>query len=64
MKRLKFLLIAATAIMPVMAADIYVHPERGRKGGTKEQPFKYLADALAKAVPGDVIHLAGGIYNG
>ena len=47
---------------PALAADIYVHPTRGKKGGTKEKPFRYLADALKKAQPGDTLHLAAGTH--
>ncbi|MCB1049137.1 MAG: hypothetical protein H6510_08855 [Acidobacteria bacterium] len=51
-------------MLPLVAGDLYVHPERGRKGGTKESPYKYLADALAAAQPGDTLHLSAGQYHG
>ncbi len=52
------------ASLPCFCSDIYVSSERGRRGGSKEQPFKYLADAIAKAEPGDTIHVAAGVYHG
>lgn len=50
--------------LPLAAADIYVNASRGRRGGTIELPYKYLGDALAKAQPGDVIHVSAGLYHG
>ena len=48
------------------AADLYVSAGTGKKKGpgTKEAPFKTINDAIKKAQPGDVIHIAAGKYTG
>jgi len=48
------------------AADLYVSQQTGKKKGpgTKEAPFKTINDAVKKAAPGDVIHIAAGKYVG
>lgn len=47
------------------ARDWYVSINRGKgKKGTKEKPAKELANIIAKLAPGDVIHIAGGVYLG
>ena len=56
---LSFLFLSQTA----MPADIYVRA--GADGdGAKGSPYGRLWKALDKAVRGDVIHVAGGTYNG
>ena len=48
---------------PLLAADWYV--KAGSEGnGSKESPFPDLWQALDKAVRGDVIRVAKGVYNG
>ena len=48
------------------AGDLYVNAKGGKKKGpgTKEAPFKTISDAVKKANPGDVIHIAAGKYAG
>ena len=47
----------------VYASDLYV--KAGSEGnGTKESPYGDLWKALEKALRGDVIHMAEGVYNG
>ena len=48
------------------AAELYVSQTTGKKKGpgTKEAPFKTISDAIKKAKPGDVIHIAAGKYVG
>ena len=48
------------------AADLYVSQANGKKKGpgTKDAPFKTINDAIKKAQPGDVIHIAAGKYVG
>ena len=58
--------LAATSVLAVSAADVYVSISTGKKknAGTKEAPLKNLWHALQKVENGDTIHLAEGIYPG
>ena len=64
----KFMLIAALAVFSLVlsGADLYVSQTKGTKKGpgTKQAPFRAIPDALRKAKPGDVIHVAQGSYVG
>jgi len=68
MKGLKCILTLALfcAGVALSAADWYVSIQNGKKKGpgTKEAPFKNIHDAVKKAAPGDVIHIAAGKYAG
>ena len=69
MKISKLALIAGVlfaGVLSVSAADWYVSQANGKKKGpgTKEAPFKTISDAVKKAAPGDVIHIAAGKYVG
>jgi hypothetical protein len=58
---------ATTRVEPVLPADgraRYVVPGDGGGTGTKDDPLKGLAAADAAAKPGDVMHLAPGMYKG
>jgi len=59
------MLIGAAACQ-LTAGDLYVNAKGGKKKGpgTKEAPFKTISDAVKKAQPGDVIHIAAGKYVG
>ena len=60
-----FALLAS--LMMVGATDWYVSANAGKKkneGTTPEAPLKAIWNALEKAAPGDVIHVAGGEYKG
>ena len=47
------------------ARDWYVSISRGKgKKGTKEKPAKELGNIIKKLQPGDVIHIAAGVYLG
>ncbi len=47
------------------ARDWYVSIHRGKgKKGTKESPAKELGNIIKKLAPGDVVHMAGGVYLG
>ena len=62
-----FLIAALLGIcMNLSAADWYVSASGGKKKnpGTKEAPFRNIHDAVQKAAPGDVIHIAAGKYAG
>lgn len=49
----------------VLARDWYVSIERGKgKVGTMEQPAKDLGNIVELLAPGDVVHIAAGIYLG
>ena len=50
----------------MFGADLYVSQSVGKKKGpgTKEAPFKAIADAVKKAEAGDTIHIAQGTYTG
>ena len=63
--------VISAAVLSVLSlalagADLYVSQARGgEKGpGTRLAPFKAIPDALRKAKPGDVIHVAQGNYAG
>ena len=63
--------VISAAVLSVLSlalagADLYVGQARGgEKGpGTRLAPFKAIPDALRKAKPGDVIHVAQGNYAG
>lgn len=47
-----------------LAADYYVDIQSGpgSHGGTMEDPFQYIGDAMAVAVAGDSVHVATGTY--
>ena len=68
MKSFGFFMIAALLgfCMNLSAADWYVSVSNGKRKnpGTKEAPFKNIHDAVKKAAPGDVIHIAAGKYAG
>ena len=68
MKVFKYILTLALfcAGITLSAADLYVSQTNGKKKGpgTKEAPFKTINDAIKKAAPGDVIHIAAGKYVG
>jgi hypothetical protein len=49
---------------PIGAADIYVRAGAEGDGSSKDSPMPYLWKALDKAVRGDVIHVAAGVYEG
>jgi len=50
---------------PVLARDWYVSINRGKgKVGSIEKPAKELANIIAKLQPGDVVHIAEGVYLG
>ena len=68
MKGFKYVLTLALLCvgLGLSAADLYVSAGTGKKKGpgTKDAPFKTINDAIKKAKPGDVIHIAGGKYVG
>ena len=69
MKAFSLALIAGAicaGVLSASAADLYVSQANGKKKGpgTKEAPFKTISDAVKKAAPGDVIHVAAGKYTG
>ncbi|WP_372371042.1 right-handed parallel beta-helix repeat-containing protein [Candidatus Uabimicrobium sp. HlEnr_7] len=47
-----------------MATDYYVLQGAKRGKGTKKRPYKGIYKALKKAIKGDVIHVAEGVYHG
>lgn len=50
---------------PASARDWYVSKARGKgKKGTKVKPSKDLGNIIKKLQPGDVVHIAEGIYTG
>ena len=58
------LLILLFAV-PAWSTDYYVSANRGRgKSATVEKPAKDLGNIISKLKPGDVIHIAGGVYLG
>lgn len=65
-KMLTILATAALAGLTLNAADWYVSIKGGKNknAGTREAPFKNIWKAVAKAAPGDTIHVAGGSYYG
>ncbi len=48
----------------VLAEDIYVRAGSEGNAGTLKEPFKDLWKATEKAMRGDVIHVAAGVYEG
>lgn len=66
MKKLLVLLTVASAVFSMSAKDIYVSLASGKNknAGTKEAPLKNVWKAVEKSQPGDVIHIAEGIYPG
>ena len=64
----KVMLVAALAAFSLIlsGAEFYVSQTKGTKKapGTKQAPFRAIPDALKKAKPGDVIHVAQGKYAG
>ncbi|MEM7353738.1 MAG: hypothetical protein AAF657_23265 [Acidobacteriota bacterium] len=47
------------------AATYFVSAERGRgREGTQERPVKNIGNLVDRLEPGDVINIAGGVYNG
>ena len=59
-------LLVCAGVCQLTAGDLYVSATGGKKKGpgTKEAPFKTISDAVKKAAPGDVIHIAAGKYAG
>ena len=66
MKKLLFVIASIALAATSFSADWYVCAATGKKKGpgTKEEPFKAIADALKKAAPGDTIYMAEGNYSG
>ena len=67
MKKLLSILICVTFAMSAFGADWYVSAAVGKKknaGTSKDAPLKAIWNALEKAAPGDVIHVAQGNYHG
>jgi len=66
MKKILTTLMCLALGASVFGADIYVSQANGKKKapGTKEEPFKAIADALKAAEKGDTIHMAAGNYSG
>ncbi len=67
MKKLLSILICVTFAMSAFGAEWYVSAATGKKkneGTSKEAPLKAIWNALEKAAPGDVIHVAQGNYHG
>ncbi|MBQ9369051.1 MAG: right-handed parallel beta-helix repeat-containing protein [Victivallales bacterium] len=66
MKKLLFVIASVALAATSFSADWYVSASNGKKKGpgTKEAPFKAIADALKKAAPGDTIYMAEGNYSG
>lgn len=66
MKKLLVLLTVVSAVFSMSAKDIYVSLTSGKNknAGTKEAPLKNVWKAVEKSQPGDVIHIAEGIYPG
>jgi hypothetical protein len=61
---LLFVLITGFASQAV-ARDWYVSIARGRgKKGTKVKPAKQLGNIISRLLPGDVVHIAEGVYLG
>ena len=58
--------LICAGVCQLAAGDLYVSAKGGKKKGpgTKEAPFKTISDAVKKANPGDVIHIAAGKYAG
>lgn len=66
MKKLLVIVTVASAVFSMSAKDIYVSLASGKNknAGTKEAPLKNVWKAVEKSQPGDVIHIAEGIYPG
>ena len=66
MKKLLMSLMCLAIGASVFGADLYISQANGKKKGpgTKEEPFKAIADALKAANPGDTIYMAAGNYSG
>lgn len=66
MKKLLMSLMCLAIGASVFGADLYVSQANGKKKGpgTKEEPFKAIADAIKAAQPGDTIYMAAGNYSG
>ena len=66
MKKLLMSLMCLALGASLFGADLYISREKGSKQGpgTKEKPFKALADAIRAARPGDTIYMAAGNYSG
>lgn len=66
MKKILFAALGLALSLSTFGADLYVSQTTGKKKGpgTKEAPFKAIFDAVKKAQPGDVIHMAAGTYTG
>lgn len=66
MKKLLTTLMCLALGAFVFGADLYVSQANGKKKGpgTKEEPFKAIADAIKAAQPGDTIRMAAGNYSG
>ena len=67
MKKLLFAIASVALAATSFSADWYVSASTGKKknpGNTPAEPIKAIWNALEKAAPGDVIHVAKGNYHG
>jgi len=66
MKKFYLSAICLMFALTALAGDLYVSQSTGKKKGpgTKEAPFKAIADAVKAAQPGDTIYIAEGTYTG
>ena len=66
MKKLLVVLTVVSTVFSMSAKDVYVSLASGKNNnaGTKEAPLKNVWKAVEKSQPGDVIHIAEGIYPG
>jgi len=64
LRRALIVLFALAGFSSVWAGDFYVNPAKGSESnaGTKDAPFKTLAQAMAAAQGGDTIYLSEGEY--
>jgi len=62
---IRLVLICSTLSLSGQAADYYVSVANGKgKKATKETPAKDLGNIISKLEPGDVVHIAEGVYLG
>ena len=60
-----FVFCGTWTVPEAQARDWYVSVARGKgKSGTKEKPAKDLGNIISKLAPGDVVHIAEGVYAG
>ncbi|MGE0709039.1 MAG: right-handed parallel beta-helix repeat-containing protein [Planctomycetota bacterium] len=67
MQRIALLALALVTSVPLASArDVYVSKDTGSNDGdgSKEKPIKLLWKAMSSLQPGDVVHVAEGVYNG